>query len=213
MSDERKYDEIDALIRDLARDYNAPPATPSEAMWERIARQRGAEAEDAGRPRRWWSRAWVWMPAAAVVVLALGVGIGRDTLRQDAERALVAQREAHDREQTELLYRLAATPVLSRGEQLLTEYRSASVDAPRAAELSDWAGALLLETRLLLDSPAADDPELEQLLEDLELFLAQIRRGTGDAEERAIINEGLRERALLARLRDRIPAGNSPSGA
>ena len=40
--------------------------------------------------------------------------------------------------------------------------------------MPEWAGGLLLQTRLLLDSPVADDPEMQELLEELELVLAQI---------------------------------------
>lgn len=216
MNDERRRPDdetLDDLIRDLARNHNEPPPTPRDAIWSRIEATRRAE----GRPR--WRSPWIWLPAAALFLLAIGIGIGRDTLRQDAEKALVEQEREHGREKVELIYRLAATPVLSRGETLLTDFRSAAYDPTRgptaSSEMSDWAGELLLETRLLLGSPAADDPELKALLEDLELVLTQIRRGASSSDpiEREMILDGLEERSLLARLRNRIPAGELASGA
>jgi hypothetical protein len=210
--DERPDDALDELISQLAREHNEPPATPGDAIWARIETQRAAER---GTGKRRWTSPWIWLPAAALFLLAMGIGIGRHTLRQDAERALAEQGQQQNREQVELLYRLAAVPVLSRSEILLTEYRGASTGAKRQVELGGWAGELLLETRLLLDSPAAADEEFKGLLEDLELFLAQIERNAvdGDPVEHELIKDGLRERTLLSRLRDRIPAGQATPGA
>ena len=42
------------------------------------------------------------------------------------------------------------------------------------SEVPDWAGGMLVQTRLLMDTPAADDLEMKNLLEELELVLAQI---------------------------------------
>jgi len=212
MNDERRrpdQEALDDLIRDLAQGHNEPPPTPRDAIWNRIEATRQA----AARPR--WRSPWIWLPAAALFLLALGIGIGRDTLRQDAEKALAEQELEHGREKAELIYRLAATPVLSRGETLLTEYRSAAFTLARGKEMSGWAAQLLLETRLLLGSPAAGDLELKTLLDDLELVLTQIRHGADSADpiEREMILDGLEERSLLARLRSRIPAGELASGA
>jgi hypothetical protein len=49
---------------------------------------------------------------------------------------------------------------------------SASSNTRLAGKASD----LLVTTRLLLDSPASQDPQLHGLLEDLELVFAQIAR-------------------------------------
>lgn len=208
--DKHNEDALDELIVRLAREQDPPPPTPRDAIWARIEATRAGEK----KPRRWASP-WIWLPAAALFLLAMGIGIGRDTLREDAERVLVEQNQQHNQEKAELLYRLAAVPVLSRSEMLLTEYRSATAGSERQAELGGWAGELLLETRLLLDSPAAADIEFKGLLEDLELFLAQIERSAplGDATEHELIKEGLRERTLLSRLRDKIPAGRATTGA
>jgi hypothetical protein len=60
-----------------------------------------------------------------------------------------------------------------------------------------------------MDSPAAKNGELMYLLRDLELVLAQIVRleeGHGQ-KERQWIDDGLEQRAIMARLRLAIPAG------
>jgi hypothetical protein len=75
---------------------------------------------------------------------------------------------------------------------------------------------LLTTTRLMLDSPAANDPRLQPLLEDLELVLAQITQlpaERGRKNEMDLINQGLNQRSVLTRLRTAspaIPAGPAP---
>src|SRR6266702_5415720 len=67
-------------------------------------------------------------------------------------------------------------------------------------------------TRLMLDSPAANDARLKSLLEDLELLLAQIAQlpASGDREDVQLINQGLEQRSVLLRLRTANPAGPGP---
>jgi hypothetical protein len=58
-------------------------------------------------------------------------------------------------------------------------------------------------TRLLLDSPAASDPRLRDLLEDLELVLAQVARlrASPHAEELTFIAAAMDERDVVPRIR------------
>src|SRR2546423_3809713 len=77
-------DKIDELIRKAAEDYNRPPTVvPRDEMWSAIE---AARKQRAGRPlhivapterhsiRRY---AWLGVAAAAVLLIATGVGIGR----------------------------------------------------------------------------------------------------------------------------------------
>ena len=73
-------------------------------------------------------------------------------------------------------------------------------------KLIERAGDLLSTTRLLLDSPAAEDPELQVLLEDLELVLAQVVRLSSKRpqQELEMITDALAERDVLPRLQNAV---------
>lgn len=198
----------DRLIRELAQDFNDPPATPRDEIWSRVA-QRRQHRETASRWRRLASP-WVWMPAAAAAILFMGIMIGRDSLRQQAEQAVAEYRQELAGENARTLFQLAAGPTLGRAETLLTQYRSGSLGT-EGGRLASWAGELIAETRLLMDSPAAEDPELKRLLEDMELVLLRIQRAAknGGTSEREQIKQAIEDRDLLLRLRAKIPTGDS----
>jgi hypothetical protein len=76
--------------------------------------------------------------------------------------------------------------------------------------LGTWARDVLGSTRLLLDSPAAEEPQLRRLLGDLELVLVQLVQVTGGTlteEDQLLIDRALGERDLLPRLRTAVPSG------
>ena len=101
------------------------------------------------------------------------------------------------------------TQGLTRAEALLTMVRARS--APMDDQFRATARELLTMTRLLLDSPAADDAAFRALLQDIELVLAQVvQLGPAEAPENLdLITEGLNERDVLPRLRTAIPAGQA----
>ena len=111
------------------------------------------------------------------------------------------------------LYRLAARQTLVQAEALLTAYRADDAsqrDQESMQQAGRWARDVLTSTRLLLDSPAAKDPQFRALFTDLELVLAQIVQLSGaplDAGERELIERAMRDRDLLPRLRSALPAG------
>ena len=88
MLEHQEHDEpLDPALRELARSYNAPPATPRDAMWERIQAARQAGQMPAGPvetvviPFRRTSprpavRRVAW-GAGIAALLAMGVAIGR----------------------------------------------------------------------------------------------------------------------------------------
>ncbi len=84
--DEHEDSVMDARLRELARGYNEPPAVPRDEMWAAIAAGIGSvPGTSAGtapadvRPIRGVRRVapWMAMAAAAVLLVALGIGIGR----------------------------------------------------------------------------------------------------------------------------------------
>jgi hypothetical protein len=89
---------------------------------------------------------------------------------------------------------------------LLTSLSSDAKSASSDVQLSVRAGDLLARTRLLMDSPAANEPAMRNLLEDLELVLAQVvrLRGTGTRTDLDIINRALEQRDVIPRLRTAV---------
>jgi hypothetical protein len=228
MTEER----FEKLLRETAREYNEPPETPREAIWERIAaarqvpaspRARGLGlAEAAGLAR------WRWWPAAAAVTLALALGvvIGRLGTSADsgaehapfpgrAESGAAGAEDSGAGDRRAQLYAQAATPYLSRVETLLTLVQGTGEANAAAVPVADWAQDLLAETRLLLDSPAQQDEGLRRLLEDLELVLVQIVRLSDEtpAGDGRWVRDSIRQRSILGRLRQRTPAGQPGSTA
>ena len=201
MTDER----FERRLVEAAQDYHRPPATPQEEMWLRIAATRAARRRRRlmlGSPLRW--------AVGIAAVLALGVGIGRWTAKlPDKGSAPVA---ATGGDQGPVAYRVAAAQYLTRTEALLTGFRSEARSGQPDAQFGRQARDLLGTTRLMLDSPVAQDARLKGLLEDLELVLAQIAQLSphGDTEEVQLINQGLEQRSVLLRLRTANPAGPGP---
>ncbi|HEX9085371.1 MAG TPA: hypothetical protein VF836_11590 [Gemmatimonadaceae bacterium] len=108
-------------------------------------------------------------------------------------------------------YQLAAVRHLSEAEALLTSFRTRSTtDQQMDAQLGSWARQLLSNTRLLLDSPVANDPQRRPLLEDLELVLVQIvQLSPGSTpQDRDLIEKTLQHDHVMTRLRTAIPAGS-----
>lgn len=225
------------LLRQVAEEYNTPPPTPREEMWAGIRSRRhpgdvaAEQRHDASARRARHVRPWHWGIGMAAV-FALGVGLGRlapvgNTTRgpqpyaaRDSQPHVAfgtqpRAADAPDATSPSLPYRIAATQHLSRTEAFLISYRDGVRTGDITPELSAWAAELLTSTRLLLDSPAAQDPRLEQLLLDLELILAQIARlsAAGDpGEEAAMIDDVLTRRGTLSRIRAVVPAGPPVSG-
>ncbi|MBN1827254.1 MAG: hypothetical protein JW958_13430 [Candidatus Eisenbacteria bacterium] len=211
-------------FEDAVRSYHEPPDTPREEIWERIRAGRGAAGAErrAPRSRGLLRRVRTWVPAAAAAVLLLGVGIGRLTAPAPEEEARVATVEKKaDRggaaakgskgrppsaDRRAEAFRRAAGPFFGRAEILLTDFRIGPGALEDAGDFPSRAASLLAETRLLLDSPAAHDPETAALLRDLELALARlVLVGAADGVDREGIRNGLEEKMLLTRLRERVP--------
>ena len=204
--------DVDHLLRDTAHRYRVPPEPPLDAMWARIEE---AHFGRAGRGRRLGARGWLRAGLGLAAGLALGIGIGRYTARSGgpggalipasspswmAERAVprVADTAAAGGP-----YEVATTQYLGQAAALLialpAQVRDGRADSRFVAQAAD----LLTTTRLLLDSPAAADPELRGLLDDLELVLAQIARlrGARATAELDLITGTLEQRDVIPRLR------------
>lgn len=203
-------DRFDGLVKETAREYNAPPQTPRELMWARIEAVRGERARRRERLRILHS-AWTRWGVGIAAALAIGLGIARVTAWHGSGPApiAIAPEERVPAVDATLAYRMAATEHLSRAEAFLTSFRAEPLVAESGAGFWAAASDLLTSTRLLLDSPAAQDATVRTLLEDLELVLVQISQITDrpGVSETELANEGLERGGLLLRLRTAIPAG------
>ncbi len=283
-------DKFEEIIRSAAQDYNRPPANvPRDEMWTAIE---AARTERARRPLhivppaaqpRFTRYTWMGIAAAAVLLIATGVGIGRWSNSDNAPAALkatprvasetqkppttlppggeaiqapqepdasnrvasaepevigvprnpksverapqnsqrgtqvavtappTAVRGAPEAAGSAVPYQVATIRHLSNAEALLTAFRNDSRDAKLDASLSVWARDLLSNTRLLLDSPAADDPTRAKLLGDLELVLAEIVQlaPNATAQDRGLVEGSIKNGNVMTRLRSAIPAGQT----
>lgn len=208
MNEQHEDPQFDAWLKDAAKSYHTPRPTPREEMWRRIEAARRHKQVIEIRP---WMR---WALAAAAVLL-LGIGIGRVSVKTPPRGVAVVPHSAVADTIDALAnqaYQIAATQYLSRTETFLTAFRADANRSANTARLARQARDLLTTTRLMLDSPAARDPRLRSLLEDLELVLMQISllNPLEDDHDRDLITQGMNQSNVLPKLRSAIPAGPVP---
>ena len=212
MMDQHEDPKFEQWLKGAAQSYHAPRTTPREEIWARIEAARRRKHVLQFRPRRWMG----WALAAAAV-LVLGIGIGRWSANQVSPPPSPAPRETPVAREIDslanLAYQVAATQYLSRTETFLTSFRADANRSVNTGRLARQARGLLTTTQLMLDSPAARDPRLRSLLEDLELVLMQISllNPLQDGRDRDLITEGMNHSNVLPKLRSAIPAGPVPA--
>jgi hypothetical protein len=211
MMDQHEDPKFEQWLKDTARAYHSPLRTPREEMWQRIDAARRNKAVIELHP-------WVRWAVAAAAVLALGIGIGRWTANpstgSDGTTVATIDSAQPAPHESDVAYQVAATQYLSRTEALLTSFRADQGN--RGANNLRFARQgrdLLTTTRLMLDSPAANDPRLRSLLQDLELVLVQISQLDSGANGRDadLITQGMNKSNVLPKLRSAIPAGPVPA--
>lgn len=208
MMDQHEDPQFDQWLKDQARSYHAPQATPRDEMWARIEAARRNKKVIELRP-------WMRWAVAAAAVLAIGVGIGRWSAHapnQPAPSGTPVATGGTADSSRDLAYGVAATQYLSRTEAFLTSFRADAHTGAGSARLATQARDLLSTTQLMLDSPAANDPRLRSLLEDLELVLMQISQldAARNGHDRDLITQGMNQSNVLPKLRSAIPAGPVP---
>ena len=208
MMDDHTDEQLDEWIREAAHSYHNPPPAPRNEMWHAIqAARRTPDVRPIRRPIRWLA----WSVGVAAV-LALGVSIG--LIISSDRPAPVPVAAADDPSPTtpqrvSTALAVVTTEHLTQAETFLTLFRN----AVRTGEVSSYAGGtarhLLATNRLITDSPASADPVLKELLQDLELVLAQIAQLSEDSweGETDLITDGIEQRAVLTRLQTVVPAG------
>jgi hypothetical protein len=205
----------DKELNKMARSHNPPPEVPRDRMWEKIdaarSDRRGVLEPDF-TPRRSPAFRIIRIASGVAAILVLGVFIGRMSEQQPVPVPVpvaVRQVETSDPDIKKDIYRLAARDLFSRADYLLTDFKVRSCGKDDLSEVPAWAGGMLVQTRLLMDTDVAEDIEMKILLDELELVLAQIVGLSRDncASDMAWIRQGLQERDTIDRLRT-VSAGS-----
>src|SRR5690606_6343817 len=167
-------DPMDEMLARALREVDVVPEAPREEMWAQIQARRAARTADVIPLRPRTTRTWVPWSAAIAATLVLGIGLGRVSKQTATTPVVETQPVAANvtEETVPTAYRLAAAKHMQRTEALLA---TLSMEGGSGVDqMTQWARDLLTDTRILLTSPASEDPAMRRLLEDLELVLAQI---------------------------------------
>jgi hypothetical protein len=216
-------EDMDERTREALRGYRVPPPPPLDEMWDAIeSRHFGTpvvslvDREAArGRAERRWRLgvpSWGVLVAGMAAALVIGVGVGRMSNKPVLQVAEANEGTYNYWTSNAEPYRQATTEYLGQTAALLTALPAAARDGQPDARFVSQAGDLLSTTRLLLDSPAAaSDPRLKNLLEDLELVLAQLSRLPTDhpKTELTLIAQALEQRDVVPRLRSAVASISS----
>jgi hypothetical protein len=206
MATERDDEPLPQRLHEAAREYNQPPAVPREEMWWAISAARARRRTTRRIVRR------VYWGLALAATLILGIGIGRLVSRGTGPLPAPAGSAAFTAASAG--YRVAAGQYLARTEVLLTDFSTESRKGRLDPRFIASARDLLTTTRLMLDSPAADDAQLRILMQDLELVLVQVTQLPEEPRQQNeldLINQSLNQRGVLARLRAATPAAGAPT--
>jgi hypothetical protein len=204
-------EKLDNIINSAADHYNVPPVNPPfDEMWtaietEAFRKEFVPSASDEGPGRRVSLVNNPWLRMAAVLVL--GVAIGRYTMRAPAAsptaQTPVTKTAGSD---VEASYQLSAERYLGQTVTLVAglpkQLQSGHIDSAYVARASES----LTQLRLLMDSPAASNPRLRALFEDLELVLVQVVQmpSDGSATDTKLIRQAMVERDVMPRLVDAV---------
>jgi hypothetical protein len=201
--DENKFDEA-------LRSLNVPPAPPLDEMWTVIEDAHFNDIKAATTSVR-VSRL-PWLAAAGTLILGVGIGhylpIGKSNGVDARLSPAVASavRNPADTSAVVDVYRDQTTRYLGQAAALLISLPTRTVNTKTDAVFAGKATDLLVTTRLLMDSPAGQDPKLRSLLEDLELVLVQIARlrGERNKSDLDLIHQAVEQGDVLSRLNSAV---------
>lgn len=198
MTDEK----LNELLDDAKRTWLEPTQPDFQAMWGRIDREAFGEARNFRR-----KPSWVVYSIGLAATLVMGVGIGRLSMKTESTPSVAtATTPDSNTASAASAYDKAATELLGRTVVLLTSLPDEARSKGSGEHFSTQAIELLTSTRLLLDSPAASDVRFKNLLEDLELVLAQIAmlQSGRTRQEIDLITDAVEERDVVPRIRSAV---------
>jgi hypothetical protein len=207
MTDER----FEALMRDAAHTFRRPPEPDLDEIWAGVERVMpdgswaSHETPLSSTGRRMKIPRWVLSIGAIAATLVVGIALGRMSMKSaPTATPLMTKVATVANDAPSGTYDLETSRYLGQTAALLIALPSEVHDGRTDDQFVGRASELLTRTRLLLDSPAANDAQMRSLLEDLELVLAQIVRlqdAHASRTELDLINRALQQRDVIPRLR------------
>lgn len=211
-------EQLKSLMAEAAHTYRVPADPPLEEIWTRV------ESEHFGSWRVRRTRRWLAPAVGIAATLLVGIGIGRFTATGAEGLTGIVGRGAATRpvadgagtsrppgtldENGQEVGSRVSDPLQRTTSAYLDDAEMLLASMPREAKGVDSAFVrdahrLLTTTRVLLDSPVGTDPRLRDMLEDLELILAQVARlqTAPRADELTFIAEAMDERDMVPRIR------------
>ena len=201
-------DQFDKIINAAADHYNVPPVNPPfDAMWAAIEVESFDRAKPAprieGTSRRLSLVNNPWLRMAAVLVLGVAIGRISMTAKGPSDQPTEQVAAAEPSEDT---YQLTTERYLGQTVTLLVSLPNQLRDGGADTSFVRRASESLATLRLLMDSPAASNPRMRALFEDLELVLVQVVQmpEDGSATDARMIRQAMQERDVMPRLFDAV---------
>jgi hypothetical protein len=190
-------EHFERLMKDAAETYNRPPAAPLDEMWATIDSE--AFAVKAAARRRIDLIGNPWLRMAAVLVLGIAIGRGM-------QKSAPAPTPPPTSTEVADSYQLTTDRYLGQTVALLVQLPGQLQKGRTDTAFISRANQSLTTLRLLMDSPAASNPRLRSLFEDLELVLVQVVQMPkgGSATEAHLIQQAMQQRDVMPRLRDAV---------
>jgi uncharacterized membrane-anchored protein YhcB (DUF1043 family) len=209
-------DRFDELMQDLRWNFNVPPNPPLDEMWSEIERAH-FDVPVSVSSRRGTGSYTPWLAAAAALIIGIGIGrfIPRSArMNAPASTSLAsAEKTAAPSDTSAVIdaYRDQTSRYLGQTAALLISLPAKDASGKTDAAFAGKAADLLVTTRLLIDSPAAQDPKMRSLLEDLELVLVQIARLRGERSkgDLDLIHQAVEQGDVLSRLNSAVVTNQS----
>jgi len=228
------YDKMAAAVRKMeARPAPDRPPQYWEGYWDRLEARMAHEAEAPRVRRTLRIPAWAYSAASAVLLVSLGIFIGRTLLRPRPELIPVARtassgtamgtgQPALETGSVTPAFAIRASRYLKRSRVLLlavvnSEPREEDpfrLNLPLQKRTSE---ELLQEAAVLKKGLRSSDRRLERLISDLEMILLQIANLASDSDDSdiEIIRAGVESRDILFKINlseGRRPSPKSPAG-
>ena len=211
--DENRFNDV---LHELPRTFRVPPEPPLDQMWATIE-DAHFNTVTAAPVRRGIASRIPWLAAAATLLIGIGIGYylpsGKGSAPEAASPLLVASEAAPLIDTTKVVkaYRDQASQYLGQAAALLISLPANGAPDRTDARFAGKAADLLVTTRLLMDSPASQDPKLRDLLEDLELVLVQIARlrVERNRSDLDLIHQTVEQGDVLSRLNSVVVANQS----